>query len=155
MRKSHMVMLRLESILVLAFATSLLPLLNACSTRKAATKPSIEFSVVPHAEEGGPDKRAPISGRAIGAHSGQQIVLFAKSGIWWVQPTVEEPFTAIKPDSTWTNSTHLGTEYAALLVEPGYRPPPTFESLPPEGGDVVVVKSVRGEQGAASQRTLQ
>ena len=142
-------------ILVLAFATSLLLLLNACTTRKAATKPSIEFSVIPQAEEGGPDKRAPIAGRVIGARTGQQIVLFAKSGIWWVQPTVEEPFTTIKSDSTWTNSTHLGTEYAALLVEPGYRPPPTIEVLPPEGGDVVVVKSVRGEQWEASQRTLQ
>jgi hypothetical protein len=155
LKQMNMVKLRLESILVLTFATSLLPLLNACVTRKAATKPSIEFSVIPPAEEGGPDKRAPVAGRVVGAHTGQQIVLFAKSGIWWVQPTVEEPFTVIKPDLTWTNSTHLGTEYAALLVEPGYRPPPTLESLPPEGGDVVVVKSVRGEQWAASQRTLQ
>jgi len=73
-----------------------------------------------------------------------------------VQPTIDEPFTAIKPDSTWNNSTHFGTEYAALLVEPGYRPPPTIEVLPSEGGDVVAVKSVHGEKGEqAVEGTLQ
>jgi hypothetical protein len=30
-----------------------------------------------------------------------------------VQPLVGEPFTKIRSDSTWTNSTHLGTESAA------------------------------------------
>ena len=27
----------------------------------------------------------------------------------------------------WTNATHLGTEYAALLVAPGYHPPPALD----------------------------
>ena len=111
--------------------------------------------MIPPAAEGGPDERAPIAGRVTGARAGQKIVLFAKAGIWWVQPTIEEPFTAIQPDSTWTNSTHLGTEYAALLVEPGYRPPPTIEVLPSEGGDVVAVKIVPREKSEqAGPRTL-
>jgi hypothetical protein len=140
-----------------ALALGSLPfLLSGCAQRQPITKPSIEFSIIPQAEEGGPDTRAPIAGRVIGAHPGQQIVLFAKAGTWWVQPTTEEPFTAIHPDSTWTNSTHLGSEYAALLVEPGYRPPPTIEVLPSEGGDVVAVKSVPGERLAqAGPSTLQ
>ena len=142
-------------ILALALGTSLPFLFNGCTTRQAAGKPSIEFTVIPQAEEGAPDKTSPISGRVIGGRAGQRIVLFAKSGIWWVQPTVDEPFTAIQPDSTWTNSTHPGTEYAALLVEPGYRPPPTIDVLPSESGDVVAVKSVHGEMWEASQRTLQ
>ena len=143
-------------ILALALGTPLLFLLNGCATRQAATTPSIEFTVIPPAAEGGPDKRAPIAGRVVGARPGQRIVLFAKAGIWWVQPTIDEPFTTIQPDSTWTNSTHLGTEYAALLVEPGYRPPPTLEVLPPEGGDVVAVKIVPGEKSEqAGPRTLQ
>jgi hypothetical protein len=29
--------------------------------------------------------------------------------------------TAIQADSTWRSSTHLGTEYAALLVDAEYR----------------------------------
>jgi len=91
----------------------------------------------------------------IGGHAGQRIVLYAKSGIWWVQPTVDQPFTTIQSNSTWTNSTHPGTEYAALLVGPGYRPPPTTEVLPSEGAEVVAVKTVQGAQWEASQKALQ
>lgn len=130
------------SALVLLGSASIL--LNGCAQRQPIVKPSIEFSTIPQAEQGGPEKSAPIAGRVIGARTGQRIVLFAKSGTWWVQPTVDEPFTIIKPDSTWTTSTHFGAEYAALLVEPGYRPPPTMEVLPSEGGEVVAVKSVLG-----------
>ena len=145
-----------RSILALALGTLLLVLLNGCATRQASTTSSIQFSVIPPAAEGGPDKRAPIAGRVVDARPGQRIVLFAKAGIWWVQPTIDEPFTSIQSDSTWTNSIHLGTEYAALLVEPGYRPPPTMEVLPPEGGDVVAVKTVQGEKSDhAGPRTLQ
>lgn len=143
-------------ITALTLLGSLPVLLNGCAHRQSAVKPSIEFSTIPQAEEGGPDKRAPIAGRVIGARPGQQIVLFAKAGNWWVQPTTDEPFTVIQPDSKWTNSTHLGTEYAALLVEPGYRPPPTMEALPLEGGEVVAVKSVPGEKWEqAGPRTIQ
>jgi hypothetical protein len=141
--------------LALVFGTLLL-CLNGCAIRRGATHPSIEFSVIPPAAEGGPEAVAPIGGRVTGARPGQRIVLFAKSGIWWVQPTTDEPFTTLQPDSTWTTSTHLGTEYAALLVEAGYRPPPTMESLPSEGQDVVAVKIVEGEKSDhAGPKTLQ
>jgi len=143
-------------ILALALGTCLQFLLAACTTRQAATKPSIEFSVIPPATEGGPDRREPIAGRVTGARAGQRIVLFAKAGIWWVQPTKVEPFTTIQPDSTWTNSIHLGTEYAALLVEPGYSPPPTIEVLPLAGGDIVAVKTIAGERSEqAASKTIQ
>ena len=71
-------------------------------------------------------------------------MLFARSGVWWVQPLTVEPFTKVEPDSTWKNRIHLGTEYAALLVEPGYRPPDTTEVLPRPGGGVIAVASVKG-----------
>lgn len=142
-------------ILALLLGPTLFFSLNGCAIRKAATKASIEFSVIPLAEEGSPNKSYPIAGRVIGGHAGQRIVLFAKSGIWWVQPTVDNPFTTIQPNSTWSATTHPGTEYAALLVEPGYRPPPTIEVLPSEGGGVVAVKSVQGEKSETSQRILQ
>ena len=62
-----------------------------------------------------------------GARPGDRIVLFAKSssGLWWVQPLTAEPFTTIAPDGTWKSDIHLGLEYAALLVRPGYAPPDT------------------------------
>lgn len=147
---------RCGRILALVLGTSLPFLLNGCTTRQATSKPSIEFTVIPEAEEGSPDKTSPISGRVIGWHAGQRIVLFAKSGIWWVQPTVDEPFTTIQTDSTWTSSTHPGTEYAALLVGPGYRPPPTIDVLPSEGGEVIAVKTVPGEKSEqAGPKTIQ
>src|SRR5262249_4239514 len=75
---------------------------------------------------------------------GLQIVIYAHSGAWWVQPTAVSPFTSIRSDSTWSTETHLGYEYAALLVDPSYRPPPTFDTLPPEGGPVVRTAMVKG-----------
>ncbi|SRR6266496_592108 len=70
-----------------ALALGSLPfLLSGCDQRQPITKPSIEFSIIPQAEEGGPDKLAPIAGRVIGAHTGQQIVLFAKAGMPLKEP---------------------------------------------------------------------
>jgi PAS domain S-box-containing protein len=80
----------------------------------------------------------------IRARPGERIVLFAHWGPWWVQPLVDQPFTAIEPDSKWRNSTHFGTEYAALLVDPDYRPPAKTDSLPSTGHGVVSVAVVNG-----------
>jgi hypothetical protein len=120
-------------------------LLSGCRSGHSGLTPSIEFTKVPPAREGGPTTLATIEGRVLGAHSGQQLVLYARSGQWWVQPLTNQPFTRIQPDSKWSNSTHLGKEYAALLVESGYRPPAKMDSLPVEGGAVVIVASVMGE----------
>jgi hypothetical protein len=79
-----------------------------------------------------------------GARPEQQIVLYAWSAKWWVQPFANQPFTKIQPDSRWTNSTHLGSEYAAVLVEPGYHPPATMDVLPVAGAGVIAVASVKG-----------
>ena len=91
---------------------------GGCEPRVRA-QPAIEFSTVPPAAAGGGATRSAISGRARGARPGQQIVLFAKGGVWWVQPLTAQPFTRIAADGSWTSTIHLGTEYAALLVEPG------------------------------------
>jgi hypothetical protein len=80
----------------------------------------------------------------MGAAPGQRIILYARSGAWYVQPFADQPFTAVQADSTWGNSTHLGTEYAALLVEPGYVPPALTDVLPERGGGVVAVAVTKG-----------
>lgn len=118
----------------------------ACQPARPAPEPSIVFDTVPDAAQGGAEKVALITGRVVGARPGEQIVVFAKSGdgIWWVQPLTTEPFTAIATDGTWKNTIHLGIEYAALLVHPGYLPPPTTDVLPKPGGDVVAVATVKG-----------
>jgi hypothetical protein len=119
-------------------------LAGGCRARQGGVEPSIEFTTIPEARVGGSERLAPVSGRVTGARPGQQIVLFAKSGVWWVQPLTVQPFTTVQPDSTWSNRIHLGSDYAALLVEPGYRPPDTTETLPPPGGAVIAVATVKG-----------
>ena len=100
----------------------------------SAGSPTIEITSVPLAGTDNPDKLSTIKGRVAGAQPGQQIVLYAKaSTAWWVQPFADHPFTAIRANSTWQNFTHPGTEYAALLVGPGFRAPLTTTLLPTEG----------------------
>lgn len=86
-----------------------------------------------------------IAGRAIGAKQGQWIVLFARAGNWWVQPLASKPLTSLRKDFTWDTKTHMGTEYAALLVEPGYSPPKVADTLPKPGGQILAVVTVAGK----------
>lgn len=115
-----------------------------CHSPRAEVLPTIEFTRLPPAGEGSPDIVDSIAGRVTGARPGQRIVLFARSGVWWVQPLAEKPFTTIQQDSTWKNSTHPGTAYAALLVNAGYKPPVTVNSLPHKGGPVQAVATADG-----------
>ena len=117
---------------------------TGCLNKAPDAQPSIEFTVVPPAAVGGSDRTAAVSGRVNGARAGQRIVLYAKSGVWWVQPLTAEPFTTIAADRTWRSTIHLGTEYAALLVDAGYRPADTTDALPQPGAGVVAVASVKG-----------
>jgi hypothetical protein len=90
-----------------------------------------------------------VEGRVDGAKAGQQVVLYARSGgIWWIQPFVVNPLTKIQPDSTWKNETHLGTDYAALLIDPGYHPTMKTVTLPAEGNGVAAVVATKGKAAA-------
>ena len=130
---------------VLFHAISSFVCLLALACRSPNLAPSIEFTTIPKADAGGPATLATVSGRVRGAKARQRVVVFARSGdIWWVQPFRSRPFTDIENDATWKNSIHLGTEYAALLVDAGYRPPSTAESLPEPGGGVAAVARVTG-----------
>jgi hypothetical protein len=120
-------------------------LLAGCNRGSTASTPQIVFSKVPVADVGGPETMDTIEGRVTGVRANQRIVLYAKGeNRWWVQPLVETPFTNIQGDSTWKNKTHLGTDYAALLVNPGYEPPSSPEELPAQGGLVAAVALVQG-----------
>jgi len=118
--------------------------LNSCQLHKANSGPSIEFTHVPPAAQGGRERIDTISGRVSGVRPGQQIVIYAHAGPWSVQPWPDHPFIPIKADSTWSTETHLGFEYAALLVEPDYRPLPVMDLAPTQGGSVALVTIVKG-----------
>jgi hypothetical protein len=118
--------------------------LSSCRYRKTEAS-SIEFTKVPPSEQGGPEKIGTIAGRVHGSHAGEQIVIYAHSGPWWVQPYYDHPFVPIQSDETWSTATHLGLEYAALLVDAGYQPPPTLDMAPSPGGSIISVAIVKGE----------
>ena len=65
--------------------------------------------------------------------------------MWWIQPNTEKPFTVIQGNSRWKSQTHLGREYAALLVNQGYRPPLATEDLPAVGVGVVAARVIVGQ----------
>jgi len=106
--------------------------------------PTIEFTQVPVADRGGQETLSIISGRVIGGRGDQKIVIYARSGSWFVQPFTDQPFTRIAPNGSWSNTTHLGTEYAALLIEGEFHPPDRTNSLPGVGDGIVAIAVVPG-----------
>lgn len=125
-------------------AGATISLLSGCNLRRNEPTASIQFTRIPQADPGGREKNDIIEGAVKGAKPGQRIVLYARSGKWWIQPLVNHPFTELRPDGTWTNATHLGTEYAAVLVEAGYHPKPLIDVLPEPAGEVLAVVSAPG-----------
>ena len=117
---------------------------QGCHSQRSSVGPSIEFTHVPPAAQGGRERVDTISGRVRNARPKQQIVIYAHSGQWWVQPDPEHPFVSIKADASWSTETHLGFDYAALLVDPDYHPFPTTDVAPTPGGSVALVTIVKG-----------
>jgi len=132
--------LRILSAIVFVSAMALM----ACRSEKLQETPSITFTKIPPAAQGGRERVDTISGRVRNARPKQQIVIYAHSGQWWVQPWPDHPFIPIKADSTWSTETHLGFEYAALLVEPDDHPAPMMDVAPTQGGSVALVTIVKG-----------
>ncbi len=118
--------------------------LTSCRSGQTGSAPSIEFTRVPPAGDGTPEKLEEIAGRVKGARPGERVVVFALSGVWWVQPEQDRPFIPIQKDSKWSSATHPGSAYAALLVDSSYRPPLTVNALPEKGGPVQAVVTVAG-----------
>jgi hypothetical protein len=119
--------------------------LSGCSGRQDTWESSVEITRIPPADKGGPDTLDVIEGRVRGARPGQRIVLYSRAEVWWAQPETRQPFTEINADGTWKSPTHLGTEYAALLVDPGYVPPGSTEALPQIGPGVIAATVVPGD----------
>ena len=57
-----------------------------------------------------------------------------------MQPRPDRAFTSIRADATWNTETHLGFEYAVLLVDPKYHPLPFLDVASTRGGLVALVK---------------
>src|SRR6266545_588817 len=75
--------------------------LAGCHSRQGPVGPSIEFTRVPQADPGGKEKNDIIEGIVKGHRVGQLVVLYARSGSWWVQPLRSYPLTKIQPNGKW------------------------------------------------------
>ena len=130
-----------SAIVSLTLSVSLLcvvPTFSSVDGQVVDRAPSIEITVVPRrAPRGGDQEMARIAGTVSDLPDDDLlVVLFTRTDRWYVQPFRSDPYTEIV-DSEWSNDTHLGAEYAALLVRPSYQPPTTTGTLPRVGGDVV------------------
>lgn len=109
---------------------------------RASLKPRITITRVPP-KGGGPDIMETIAGTAGGVDLKQvRVVLFARTNTWYVQPYAASPYTPVGDDGKWETKTHLGDEYAALLVEASYTPPATTDTLPEVAGPVLAIARV-------------
>jgi hypothetical protein len=106
---------------------------------------------------GSPVELNAIEGRVTGSHPGEKVLLYARSGEWWIQPLADKPFTEVQADSAWRNLTHPGSAYAALLVDANYRPRLRTDALPGKGNGVLAVAAVEGAEPVryASGKRLQ
>jgi hypothetical protein len=118
--------------------------LQGCHLQNDSGNPSIELTKIPSAAQGGRERVETIAGRVRNARPGQQIVIYAHSGTWWVQPWPDHARIPIQADSTFSSEIHLGFEYAVLLVDPDYHPLPTMDLAPAPGGSVVSITTVKG-----------
>jgi signal transduction histidine kinase len=116
---------------------------SACRSNRDHV-PELRISHVPDANPGGTEKLDYIEGTVKNARPGQYVVLYARADLWWVQPFANRTTTNILPDGSWKNSTHLGTEYAALLVDADYVAPARMPTLPTAGNGVAAVATVSG-----------
>jgi hypothetical protein len=116
---------------------------------------TIQFTQIPGSGEG-EASQGQIAGTVLNLSdpAKYRIVIYAHTDFWYVQPLVKHPYTPIKRDGRWSNWTHLGSRYAALVVARSYQPPAKVQALPEEGGDILAIEEVpaaRAKQVADEQ----
>lgn len=124
----------------LSFVLSLL-LVAGCKQRN---RPSVTFSKIPVAAAGGVDNVALFEGDVHQGGEGQRLVLYSKASVWWLQPNPDNPYTEILPNGHWKREVHLGSDYAAVLVDARFKPTAKLPALPPVGNGVVAVSVTPG-----------
>lgn len=104
--------------------------------------PKVSITDVPHAGKGGDSAMERIAGKVAHLNSkDSRIVLYALAGgKWWVQPYANSPYTDIDANGNWHSQTHLGSDYAALLVSPNFQAPATLPDLRKLTGVITMTK---------------
>ena len=132
----------MKNITIVPFLCAVL-MASASAFAAEDVKPTVTIDKAPNLPPG-PNGTDEITGKVSGVKPTEcKVVVYAYGDKWYVQPTKEndEEMTEIKKDLNWSNTTHGGIEYAALLVKPTFAPADTYKSheLPKEGGDVLAV----------------
>jgi hypothetical protein len=140
-----------HSVAFLLLTSLVLSLAGCHQTTKPDVEAKISFTQVPQWNLGDANEQDVLEGRVRGARQGQHIVVYSKTGrLWWLQPLLTSPFTPILPYGVWRNEAHLGTDYAALLVDSSYHPVPVLGELPNRGRGVEAVAASRGQEKSSS-----
>ena len=114
-------------------------------TETNAIGPSIQITEVP-SKGAGPDALETIAGKVSGVKVKDcKVVIYARTNTWYVQPYIDSSDTAINDDGTWRNDTHLGSQYAALLVKASYKPSTTTGKLPAIGGPILAIATANAK----------
>ncbi|RXH58107.1 hypothetical protein [Granulicella sibirica] len=138
-----------------ALLCSVLTLASGCRSRVESRKPSIIFGHIPPSVVGGPDQLDQIDGRIVNGEPGTQVVIYAQSGrSWFVQPFRSRQLTEVAGDGSWSNVTHFGQRYAALLVRPGYHPTSTISTLPTVNENILAITVVDGSANHATDPVI-
>ena len=75
----------------LIFSSILTLVVVGCAVKHATKKPSVEVTRIPDADAGGRPVLESIAGRVTGIDPDDRVVLFARSGNWYVQPFIDQP----------------------------------------------------------------
>lgn len=140
----------LKDVAAALFATLIVLNSTGCFSRP----PKITFAAVPQAGTGGPASNGILSGRVQPLGPDEQMVIYVRiRQSWWVQPFANQRFTEIHPDGSWSTTTHLGQEFAAILIKKGYVPGPLIDSLPVIGGNILAIARVPATPGPPVAKT--
>jgi hypothetical protein len=106
-----------------------------------SSKPQIQFVSLPaYSDVGGSASEGTISGRVSGVDpTCCKVVIYSFTNTWWVQPQIGS-VTPIHSDGVWSEKIHLGSKYAALLVNSDYKPQSQLETLPAVDGSVLAIE---------------
>jgi len=133
-------------------AALLLP--AGCGSANLPPMPSVKFTRVPPSGSG-PESLERISGRVEHAPAGVRVVLYARSqDTWWIQPFRSRGITGVAADGSWSNATHLGTDYAALVVNSTYQPAARLSTLPAVNGNILATAVTKASSEPAPRPKL-
>ncbi len=119
---------------------------SAEKNNKASAKPDIKITKIPPSGAG-PDRTEVIAGTVEGIDAKLcKVVVYAHTDVWYVQPYAGASDTSIREGKYWKSETHLGSEYAALLVNASYKAPSVIRVLPDIGAQILALARVHARE---------